>query len=308
MINPCCRSMGSLIKSETNTIKTEMVNLKISEPSPKTETTCCTKQEPSSSSSSSSLKKTPSSSDFDTHNSLTPVASLSSLLNHPNLNVPPLKYEEIQSPDYSLWESIFSDHVTDNDFMICSPVRNMLSPQNNYPGVSSLGPGKGKGLSPLHRVFNSPNNQFMQVESLASLETLLDDTYDAAKDDDFVVFSPMKIAGGETSADCYAGLDTMPELLDCLTMDDSGRFVDQEAPAVQDNGIYQVMLSQQLQQERQREEEEDRHRHFQRRVQPPNAPLHRLHHQQSAPEQIPNIHNNLMVPLPEPEQVSQFKD
>ncbi|KAG6400673.1 hypothetical protein SASPL_137515 [Salvia splendens] len=302
MINPCCRSMGSLIKSETNTIKTEMVNLKISEPCPKTETTCCTKQEPSSSSSSSSLKKPPSSSDFDTHNSLTPVASLSSLLNHPNLNVPPLKYEEIQSPDYSLWESIFSDHVTDNDFMICSPVRNMLSPQNNYPVVSSLGPGKGKGLSPLHRVFNSPNNQFMQVESLASLETLLDATYDAAKDDDFVVFSPMKIAGGETSADCYAGLDTMPELLDCLTMDDSGRFVDQEAPAVQDNGVYQVLLSQQLQQERQREEEEDRHRHFQRRIQPPNAPLHRLHHQQSAHQQIPNIHNTLMVPLPEPEQ------
>ncbi|KAL1539901.1 CAAX farnesyltransferase (FTase) subunit beta [Salvia divinorum] len=299
MINPCCRSMGSLIKSDTNPIKTEMGNLKLSESCLKTETTCCTKLEPSSSSSSSPLKKNPSSSDFDTH-SLTPVASLSSLLNHQNLNVPPLKYEEIQSPDYSLWESIFSDHATDNDFMICSPVRNMLSPQTNYPGVSSLGPGKGKGMSPLHRVFNSPNNQFMQAESLSSLENLLDDTYDA-KDDDFVVFSPMKIAGGETSADCYAGLDTMPELLDCLTMEDSARFVNQEAPAIQDNGVYQVLLSQQLQQERQREEE-DRHRHFQRRIQPPNAPLHRLHQQQPPPQQIPNMHNTLMVPIPEPEQ------
>ncbi|KAH6766582.1 hypothetical protein C2S52_017565 [Perilla frutescens var. hirtella] len=287
--------MGSLIK-------TEMGNLKISETCLKSES-CCTKQEPATTDESSSvcdLKKNSSSSDLDSHSltptslisSLTPVGSLNSLINPTNLNIPNLKFEEngdieIQSPDYSMWESIFSDH-TDNDFMICSPVRNMLSPQTSnytYPHLvgaspprfpSPLGPNKGKGMSPLHRVFNSPNNQFMQVEqveslSLPALETLLDDTYD--KDDEFVLFSPMKISSGvgEGSADCYDGLTAVPELLDCLTMPDSTR---------------------------------------RQQLEPPHAPPHRLqrqhppHDQQN--QQLQNNNNNnintLMVPVPEPEQ------
>lgn len=307
--------MGSLIKSEggVGSIKTEMGNLKISETCLKSEISC-TNQDPSASVCDDHLKKN---SDFDTH-SLTPVASLNSLVT--NLNIPPLKFEdsgdaEIQSPDFSLWESIFSDHP-DNDFMICSPVRtstSMLSPQRSngysyaaYPHLvgaspprfpSPLGPNKGKGMSPLHRVFNSPNNQFMQVEqvenlSLPALESLLDDdTYN--KDDDFVVFSPMKIAN-----DCYDGLTAVPELLDCLAMP---RFCESEAPAPRDNGGYTQLvsrssvvappLSHQLQQERQQEEQQQRHR---------QQPPHRLHRQQPPPQ---NMHNTLMVPMPEPEQV-----
>ncbi|XP_057800484.1 GRAS family protein RAM1-like [Salvia miltiorrhiza] len=300
MMKPSCRSMASLIKSETKSIKTEMGNLKISEGCLKSETSCCTKQEPTTtddreSSSSSSLKKN---SDFESHG-LTPVGSLSSLLNPTNLKFEENGDVEIHSPDYSLWESIFSDHVVDNDFMICSPVRNMQTSSYSYsyaspPRFSSpLGPNKGKGLSPLHRVFSSPNNQFMQVESLSSLpalETLLDDNYDT-KEDDFVVFSPMKIAG----ADCYAAV---PELLECLNMADS-------APAIQ------VPLSQQLQQERQQEEQQQQ-RHFERCIQhqqPPNAPPHRLQRQHPPPQQLhhqnhhmPNMHNTLMLPIPEPEQ------
>ncbi|KAM3761113.1 hypothetical protein ACB098_01G243100 [Castanea mollissima] len=80
-------------------------------------------------------------------------------------------------------ESFFSDQL-DGDFMISSPVRNLQSPQTstynynyNYAQamqgqslsgcspprlLSQIGPfrstNKGKGLSPLHRVFNSPKN------------------------------------------------------------------------------------------------------------------------------------------------------
>ncbi|KAL4653045.1 hypothetical protein ACB092_01G273500 [Castanea dentata] len=104
------------------------------------------------------------------------------------LDFPTLKFEldgdiEVQSPDNSLWESFFSDQL-DGDIMISSPVRNLQSPQTstynynyNYAQamqgqslsgcspprlLSQIGPfrstNKGKGLSPLHRVFNSPKN------------------------------------------------------------------------------------------------------------------------------------------------------
>ncbi|KAK6155363.1 hypothetical protein DH2020_009611 [Rehmannia glutinosa] len=252
--------MGTL-KSETCSIKSEMGNLKISVDS-------FTKQEPTSSSDVSSLCE-------KTHSTITPVASLNTLI-PTNLSIPNLKYEEngeieIQSPDYSLWDSLISDA----DFMICSPVRNMLSssPQasnyNNYFNYgqtmhgqslvgsvgsspprfpSPLGPHKGKGMSPLHRVFNSPNNQFLQVEqveslSMPALESLLDD-YD--KDDNFMVFSPMKLpggggGGGEGSNDCYDALSMVPELLDCLAMpNNSTRFC--ENSQEQDSGLQLVHL------------------------------------------------------------------
>lgn len=344
--------MGSL-KSDTGIIKTEMGNLKISSVGCLKSENSCTKQEPTSPDGSSicDLKKNSSSSDFDGHsltptslNSLTPVGSLNCLINPSNLSIPALKFEEngdveIHSPDYSLWESIFSDQL-DGEFMICSPVRNMPSPQaSNYnynynyaqamqgqslvgsspPRFSSpLGPHKGKGLSPLHRVFNSPNNQFMQVDqvesiSMPALESLLDDAYDH-KDDDLAVLSPMKIPGeAEGATDCYDALTTVPELLDCFTMpNNSTRFCgsvvsDQNSSQVtQESGIYQVgsvapqPLSQQLQHERQREEQQEQLQRHQ--LEPPRIQRQppQPHHQQN---QLQNMHNTLMVPILEPEQV-----
>ncbi|KAL7106608.1 hypothetical protein ACP275_06G004100 [Erythranthe tilingii] len=327
-------------------IKTEMGNLKISVGGGvKSENSCCTKEEPTSPGKTNICS---SSSDFETStitsSSITPVASLSNLI-PTNLSIPSaaaLKFEEqngdieIHSPDYSMWESIFTDHLLDGDFMMCSPLmnNNMLSPNYNiynncggyapalpalvgspprFPSVmhalvgspprfpSPLGPHRGKGLSPLNRVFNSPGNQFMQVEqieslSLPALESLLDDdtSYDCKGNDGehFVSFSPMKIAG-----DCY---DVMPELLECLTMPDSTRFSDSSSNSVQvssqESGIYDVgisiapqPLSQQLQQERQQEQQQ---RQPQQQQQPQ---FHQQNHMQT-------MHNTLTVPIPEPEQ------
>ncbi|KAF3964802.1 hypothetical protein CMV_010953 [Castanea mollissima] len=96
-------------------------------------------------------------------------------------------------------ESFFSDQL-DGDFMISSPVRNLQSPQTstynynyNYAQamqgqslsgcspprlLSQIGPfrstNKGKGLSPLHRVFNSPKNQYMQPAEGLSLPAIED--------------------------------------------------------------------------------------------------------------------------------------
>lgn len=230
----------------------------------------------------------------------------------------------MNSPDYSMWESIFSDHL-DNDFMICSPVRNNnnninmqpLLPQgsnynynnNYYMGVgqgglvvcspprfsSPLGPHKGKGLSPLHRVFNSPSNQLMHMEnvdslSLPALESLLDDdtTYDDDKDGDFALFSPMKM---------------VPELLDCLTMPESTRFCHS-----QESGVYHQQavgpvapqpLSQQLQQERQQEEQQEQLLELPIRIHQRQPQQQQQQHQ----TQVQTMHNTLMVPSLAPEQV-----
>ncbi|KAL8538481.1 hypothetical protein ACS0TY_000476 [Phlomoides rotata] len=240
------------------------------------------------------------------------------LMNPTNLSIPLLKYEEngeieIQSPDYSMWETIFSDQLDAADFMMCSPVRNTSSPQAStyfntamHSLVASSPPrfpsplGRGKGLSPLNRVINSPNNQFMQVEqveslSLPALESLLDDTYDH-KDDDFVVFSPMKIPG---SGECYDAVPSVPELLDYLAMPNSTRFCDSvvgDHAVAQENGAnyHQTAqpLSQQLQHERQQEEQRQRLLH--RPLEPPQ-PLPRMH-------RPPLHHHTLMVPMPEPDQ------
>jgi hypothetical protein len=165
----------------------------------------------------SSTKLPPTSSNESVSESkITTTTTLSSDLEHStisltatSLDFPTPKFEldvdiEVQSPDNSLWESFFSDQL-DGDFMISSPVRNFPSPQTstfnynyNYaqamqgqslsgcspPRLSSqLGPftstQKGKGLSPLQRVFNSPKNQYMQHDhqglSLPSIEEFLDD-------------------------------------------------------------------------------------------------------------------------------------
>ncbi|CAL5325454.1 hypothetical protein CsSME_00004709 [Camellia sinensis var. sinensis] len=263
MINTLCGSMGSL-KSEVGSLKTE---------------NSCTKMPPTSPNESvaDSKKITPPSSiDYDQNSCLTPSS----------LSLPALKFEvdgdiEVQSPDSAVWESFFSDQL-DGDFMISSPVRNISSTQasnHNYnynyvqsmhgqsllgcspPRSSSLlgaafsSTQKGKGQSPLHRVFNSPNNQYMQLESLSlpGLESFLDDF---ERDDDLIAFD---------------AVTTVPALLDCLAMPNSSRFCGSMSETsvlggsqlTQESEIYQQVgsvstapLSQQLQEERQQEKQQ----------------------------------------------------
>ncbi|KAL7220998.1 hypothetical protein ACSBR1_023036 [Camellia fascicularis] len=173
----------------------------------------------------SDSKKTPHSANFDhDQNSLIP-----SSLSFPA--APKFEVDgdvEIQSPDNSLWESLFSD-LLEGDFMISSPpVRNMASPQAsnfNYSynsaqsslmryspnrissHTNSSSTQKGKGLlSPLHRVFNSPNNQYMQPSEsllLPALENFLDDFNQ--RDEDLIGF-PTTIKSSSES-ECYDTLD-----------------------------------------------------------------------------------------------------
>ncbi|TKY63031.1 DELLA protein GAI1 [Spatholobus suberectus] len=269
MINSLCGSSVSL-KSENNSR---------------------TKLQPTSSNDSvlqSKKNTTQSSSDLDA--SLTP----------PSLNLPALKFDldgdvEVQSPDSSMWESFFADQL-DADFMISSPVRNVPSPQAssyncnyNYaqgmqgqslsgcspPRFSSSQIGafnsshKGKGLSPLHRVFNSPNNQYMQhVEnlSLPAIEEFLED---------YQGYSSTKVSSDiASSSECFDMSTQIPSILDSLTMPNSSRYhgsVDEESSVhcagssqlSQESDIYHQMgsmasasLSQALQQERYQEKQQ----------------------------------------------------
>ncbi|XP_020235607.1 DELLA protein RGL1 [Cajanus cajan] len=232
---------------------------------------------------------TQSSSDLDT--SLTPLS----------LNLPALKFDldgdvEVQSPDSSMWESFFADQL-DADFMISSPVRNVPSPQAssyncnyNYtqgmqgqslsgcspPRFSSSQIGafnsshKGKGLSPLHRVFNSPNNQYMQhVEnlSLPAIEEFLED---------YQGYSSNKVSSDiASSSECFDLSSQIPSMLDGLTMPNSSRYHEDEtlvhggvagsrsSQISQESDMYHQMgsmasasLSQALQQERYHEKQQ----------------------------------------------------
>ncbi|PPR90280.1 hypothetical protein GOBAR_AA30406 [Gossypium barbadense] len=208
MINSLCGSMGSI----------------------KSENSCESLVEPK--------KIAPPSCDME-QNSLTP----------PSLNFPAVKFEldgdvEVQSPDSSIWETFFSDHF-DADFMVSSPVRNLPSPQissynfNNVMSMqgqsilgcspprfspqlgsySSSSGNKGKGQSPLHRVFNSPNDQFMQVESLSlpAIEEFLDDGYEDQ-------YQTTKISGIGTTNNMFEMPTTGPSMLDCISMPNSSTF------------------------------------------------------------------------------------
>lgn len=213
-----------------------------------------------------------------------------------------LKFEEMEvmSPEQnSLWESIFSDQLDTGDFMISSPIRtNFPSPpgkvfnyNDNYNyahqtmhlqsllgcspprALSPLGPynnnNKGKGLSPLHRVFNtSPNNnQFMQVESLSlpALENFLDD-YEQ-ENELLSSYSTMNRELSESSSQCYDSTTAIPALLDCFTIPNSSRFCgpgtsnqahkgnNQEA-SQDESDVYEMgSLLQQLEEERQQEKQ-----------------------------------------------------
>ncbi|XP_044502606.1 GRAS family protein RAM1-like [Mangifera indica] len=251
----------------------------------------------------------------------------STSLTPPSLNFPPVKYEldadvEVQSPDNSIWETFFSDHL-DGDFMISSPVRNLPSPQtstynnNNYnyaqamqgqilsaspPRFSSqIGAFgcalKPRGQSPLHKVFNSPNSLYIQSDqglSLPAIEELLDDYQKQGHG----MFSPMNISGSGSSPQLFDMPSAVPAILDCLTMPNSSRFcgsmIETSSTAcasqlTQKKDIYQMgsignaPLSQQLQQERHQEQQKTQQQH---QTQPPAPP----------PQQ--NINHSLMAPLP----------
>ncbi|CAN1243724.1 GRAS family protein RAM1 [Linum perenne] len=155
---------------------------------------------------------------------------------------------EIQSPDSSIWDSFFSDHVVEGDFMISSPVRNTtnlfpspstfsystyvhsiqgqstvtgsspprhLSQLGTFSTTTSL---KGKGQSPLHRMFNSPNNNnnhYMQLESLTGIDDFLDDYH---KDHGGGSSKIMSSSGGTTTAQLFDLSIPVSSMMDCLTM------------------------------------------------------------------------------------------
>ncbi|MFS7970354.1 putative transcription factor GRAS family [Helianthus anomalus] len=276
-------------------------------------------------------------------------SSSSSDLAQSGVSFPSLKYEpldqgdmEIQSPDTNaLWETFFSEHL-EADFMISSPVRTSLpscSQSSNFgycphPPFGSSPPrtasplapfnnsSKPKGMSPLQRVFsncNSPNNQFMEVEtiSLPAIENFLDD-FDG--DDDFLAYSTNgnNIAGASSSDQSYHDpLANIPALFDCLTLPASpSRFYD-EANATVRGGVVvggtssendqmyhqsrpaplNAPLLEQLEQER-REEKQNRRRQqlLQQQQQPRQQLPSRL--QPSQPQSQPMSHNHLMVPPP----------
>ncbi|KAK3039099.1 hypothetical protein RJ639_028845 [Escallonia herrerae] len=320
-MNSLCGSLGSL-RNEVGSLSlnSEVGSLKSAN--------SCSKQQSNSQADESvtDSKKAEPSSDLE-HNSLTPSS----------LSFPALKFEvldvdvvEVQSPDSALWESFFTDHL-DGDFMISSPVRNVASPQAsnfnyNYNYVHSmhghslfgcspprssspLGPysstHKGKGLSPLQKVFNSPNNQYMQVESLSlpALENVLDDDYE--RDYDFLTYSTIKSSGGNNSAECYDTLTTVPALLDCLTLpnssssrfcgsvsETSGSQLTQESDVYQMGGsVSTAPLLQQLQQERQQEKKQAQQQ-LRCQAPPPQRP------QLQQPPQPQNMSSTLMVPIP----------
>ncbi|KAH0660056.1 hypothetical protein KY290_029610 [Solanum tuberosum] len=293
MNNSLCGNMGSLkndIKSEVGSLNSEIASFK-------SENSYSKLLPDDSLASSESKNVTPISSDFE--------------LNCGSLTFP-AKFEghddvEIQSPDNSIWESFFADQL-EGDFMISSPVRNLPLPQpassfcttthsNNIyahhqgihgqsmmmcsPPCSPLRPNnynsnnKGKGLSPLQKVFNSPNNQFMQIESfnLPALESFLDDDYD--KEDLASSYSTLKVSDGgaaRSSSELFDALSVIPDFLECLALPNSssntsGSFMGSLLSNTstgqvlnQDDEIFQTgsiaPLSQQLHQERQHEKQQ----------------------------------------------------
>ncbi|XP_004304540.1 PREDICTED: DELLA protein GAI1-like [Fragaria vesca subsp. vesca] len=195
MMNSHCGSMGS-IKSENS----------------------CTDFKPTSPNESTIMSEAPKKATSTTTTALSSsdmMEQSTTSLTPPSLNFPALKFEldgdvEVESPDHSMWESFFSEQF-DTDFMVLSPVANMNNNLPNSPrsfcynngqvmqgqssfsscspprfgsspvGAFSRDNSKGKGLSPLRRVFNSPVNYIQQepenLQSLppASIEDFLDD-------------------------------------------------------------------------------------------------------------------------------------
>ena len=238
-------------------------------------------------------------------------------LTPPSLDFPAPKFElgggdiNVQSPDNAIWDSIlFSDQFDSSDFMIMSPVRNLLpSPQLQFPaqfnynyaqamqgqslsgaspprsssqlGLSTSFSHKGKGLSPLHKVFSSVNNQYMQHPenfSVPPLEELLEDyqrEHHAGFDESYnsnsmaatSKMSAINIGGGSSSrSSSYVDL---PEASVDEGLLEMTSFCGEDQSSERDKtASYQmervergsssarVPLSQQLEQERQREKKQ----------------------------------------------------
>lgn len=210
-----------------------------------------------------------------------------------SLNLPLLKFDldgdiEVQSPDSSMWESFFSDNNLEGDFMISSPIRNFPSPQastynsNNYNNYaqgmslsgcspprfssqigaynSSNNNNKGKGLSPLHRVFNSPNNQYMQHVENLSLPAIEEFLEDYQGDEGLVVGggypSSSSNNNNKVSSDqCFDMQTPLSSILDSLTMHSSQ--ISHESDIYHQMGsMASASLSQALQEERYQEKQQ----------------------------------------------------
>lgn len=289
----------------------------------KSENSCNKLLQPTTASSNESSKKNGTtnsqSSDHLEQTDLTP----------PSLNLPTFKFDldgdvEVQSPDSSMWESFFSDQL-EPDFMISSPVRNMPSPQAstyncnyNYAqamqgqSLSGCSPPrfssqigafssshKGKGLSPLQRVFNSPNNnQYMQCVdnlSLPAIEEFLEE-YQAADHHHHHHhglaggFSSTRLSDIGSSSECFDMSTSIPSILDSLTMASSSRYSEESSVVPgggasqlsQESDMYNQMgsigatasLSQALQQERQQErQQKHQQQHAEQQSQPMMVPI-----------------------------------
>ncbi|KAJ6754511.1 GRAS FAMILY PROTEIN RAM1 [Salix purpurea] len=102
----------------------------------------------------------------------------------------------------------------------CSPPRYL-----SQLGAAFSSIHKGKGQSPPHRMCNSPNNQFMQVESLSlqGIEDFLDDFQRDGYGGGYQ--QPPKMSGsGGSSTQLFDISTTVPAMLDCLTIQNPSRF------------------------------------------------------------------------------------
>ncbi|KAI4348343.1 hypothetical protein L6164_009078 [Bauhinia variegata] len=257
--------------------------------------------------SSVSLKSEKSTSDSNKKSGTESSDLEQSSLTPPSLNLPSLKSEldgdvEVQSPDSSsLWESFLYDQL-EPDFMITSPVRNVASSQAstyNYAqamqvqSLSGCSPPrfgtfnsshKEKGLSPLHRVSNSPNNRYMQqhVENLAlpAIEEFLVDYHSGDHGLGVGGYSSTQVSDIANSSEWQ---NSIPSMLDSLTIPNSmtrfcGSVNEESSSSVpagansqlsqESHDMYQMgsvatasSLSQVLQQERQHEKHHKQQSH-----------------------------------------------
>ncbi|KAK9090059.1 hypothetical protein Sjap_023236 [Stephania japonica] len=286
MMNSLCGSMGSLKKESSCS--------KLNQP-----------PSPSASVSESNNVNVPTANslpEFDPNNNPDP-----SSLNFQNLK---FDGEEVQSPDNSIWESFFDEQIDSStdfmiyspkrfpdymisspkrDFMMTSPKRDymMTSPKRNFnqgsnthtylqpiPSSSYSYPSKGKAQSPLHKVFNSPTNQYLQQDHhhhhttsslppLASIDGFIDDYQDQG----FGAYPSMK-----TSTTSVVGYSTdqtyeMPTTLSAMleysgSMSNSSRYSGvNEVGLSQDRDVYQLNSFASQQQQQQKQTQEQNHDH-----------------------------------------------
>lgn len=222
---------------------------------------------------------------------------------------------EVQSPDNSIWDSLFTDHFESAaDFMIMSPVRNLPpspmqqgSPRTNYNNYnynyaqamqgqslsgcspprslsqlgafsSSGGSSKGKGLSPLHKVFSSVNNQYMQQPenfALPAIEEFLDDY----QRDGFGDYTS-KMSGHVVGSSSQTGYDIPTTTVSNNVNSGGGSMLDcyceaSSAPGGSSGNASGIPLSQQLEQERQQEKnhQQQQHHNLNHNLMMPNIPI-----------------------------------